>query len=285
MSVISTGKDLENRLTDVLTERLTPIFLRRTKEEALAGKLPEKTEIPICLAMDSAAGRLYRDIAYAAKQSGERGQMLATIQKLIMLCSHPRLITGSSGTDFDHISADQLIAESPKLEWTVDILRSIFASGEKVILFTKYKRMQAILRYVLQEKFDIDAEIINGEVIGDRLAVVNRFSNQPGAGAIILSPRAAGVGLTITAANHVIHYTREWNPAVENQATDRAYRIGQTKPVSVYYPILESANFLSADEKLDQLLDAKRDLMKRVVIPVDLAIKEEDFLDIFSSIH
>ena len=128
-------------------------------------------------------------------------------------------------------------------------------------------------------------EIINGEVTGNRLSVIKRFSNQPGAGAIILSPKAAGVGLTITAANHVIHYTREWNPAVENQATDRAYRIGQEKPVSVYYPILGSEAFLSADEKLDLLLDSKRDLMKRVIIPADLSIKIEDFADIFSDLE
>ena len=87
--------------------------------------------------------------------------------------------------------------------------------------------------------------------------------------------------MTITAANHVVHYTREWNPAVENQATDRAYRIGQNRPVSVYYPILTSDAFLSADDKLDQLLDFKRDLMKRVIIPADLSIKAEDFADVF----
>ena len=113
---------------------------------------------------------------------------------------------------------------------------------------------------------------------------MKRCSDQPGAGAIILSPKAAGVGLTITAANHVIHYTREWNPAVENQATDRAYRIGQKRPVSVYYPVLASDSFLSADERLDQLLDSKRDLMKRVIIPADLSIKIDDFGDILSGV-
>lgn len=138
---------------------------------------------------------------------------------------------------------------------------------------------------MIWEKFGINADIINGEVTGNRLAVIDRFKNQVGAGALILSPKAAGVGLTITAANHVIHYTREWNPAVENQATDRAYCIGQMKPVSVYYPILANDAFLSADEKLDQLLDSKRNLMKRVIIPADLSIKIEDFGDVFSDIN
>ena len=196
-----------------------------------------------------------------------------------MLCSHPRLITGVG----DILPpTPNLIRESPKLQWTVEILREIFGKGEKVILFTKFKRMQSILRRVILDEFGINAEIINGEVTGNRLDVVNRFSNISGAGALILSPRAAGVGLTITAANHVIHYTREWNPAVENQATDRVYRIGQEKPVSVYYPILTADDFLCADEKLDQLLSSKRELMRRVIIPANLTISLEEFGDVLS---
>lgn len=279
---IASGQDYNGALTDSLIDKLSPIFLRRTKDVVLAGKLPQKSDIPVHLSMDTATDKLYREIVAAAKEAEEPGMMLAVIQQLIMLCSHPRLITGSG--EYVTASADQLIKESPKLAWTVDKLSEIFAAGEKVILFTKYKKMQSMLRSVLWEKFGINAEIINGEVTGNRLSVIRRFSDQPGAGAIILSPKAAGVGLTITAANHVIHYTREWNPAVENQATDRAYRIGQRKPVSVYYPILGSEAFLSADEKLDQLLDSKRELMKRVIIPADLSIKIDDFADIFGDL-
>lgn len=140
--------------------------------------------------------------------------------------------------------------------------------------------MQAILWLVILKKFGINAKIINGELIGNRLEIINQFSSQPGAGAIILSPRAAGVGLIITAANHVIHYSREWNPAVENQATDRAYRIGQTKPVHVYYPVLRTESFVTADERLDELLREKRELMKNVIIPVDMSIKVSEFENI-----
>ena len=97
---------------------------------------------------------------------------------------------------------------------------------------------------------------------------------------LILSPRAAGVGLNIVAANNVIHYTREWNPAIENQATDRVYRIGQEKDVNVFYPIIKSSDFTTSEERLDTLLQEKRTLMKSVIVPSDLQIKAEDFQDI-----
>ena len=221
---------------------------------------------------------LYRQVIEDTLGSKEKGMLLSGIQKMLMICSHPRLVIGNEAS----CSADQLISESEKLQWTVEKVREIFAKDEKVIIFTKYKKMQMIIRYVLLEKFGIDAKIINGDVSGSRLEVVNDFSNRPGKGAIILSPKAAGVGLTITAANHVIHYTREWNPAVENQATDRAYRIGQKKPVTVYYPVVCANGFVTAEERLDELLKSKRDLMRSVVIPSDLNIKTEDFSDLLA---
>lgn len=110
--------------------------------------------------------------------------------------------------------------------------------------------------------------------------MIREFSQTPGFDVMILSPRAAGVGLNIVAANHVIHYSREWNPAVENQATDRAYRIGQTKPVYVYYPIMEGEQFETVEERLDVLLRDKRELMKSVIIPTDLEIQAEAFYDL-----
>ena len=261
-----------------LVQKLSPIFLRRTKE-ILADNLPGKSEETVKLSIDPASERLYWDLIHEQESSDQNGMILATIQKLLMLCSHPRLVTGENSASWNSKS---LIQESPKLKWTVEKLREIFNKGEKVIIFTKYKRMQAILSFVIFEEFGIDSKIINGEVTGNRLGIIEEFSRRPGADVIILSPKAAGVGLTITAANHVIHYTREWNPAVENQATDRAYRIGQTKPVTVYYPVICSDSFITAEQKLDELLSSKRELMKNVIIPADLNIKLEDFNDVFS---
>ena len=201
--------------------------------------------------------------------------VLATIQKLLMVCSHPRLALHNLGG----VPTKSLIEESPKLSWTIEKLKEVQKAGEKAIIFTGYKSMQSTLRQVIMEIFNVDAKIINGEVTGSRLEIIRQFSATNGFGVIILSPRAAGVGLNIVAENHVIHYTREWNPAIENQATDRAYRIGQERPVNVYYPVMTSGAFLSAEEKLANLLAEKRELMKSVVIPSNLEITIDDFKD------
>jgi SNF2 family DNA or RNA helicase len=102
----------------------------------------------------------------------------------------------------------------------------------------------------------------------ERFERVRRFEAEPGFGALVLAPRAAGLGLTITAANHVIHYMREWNPAVEQQATDRAYRIGQTRPVSVHTLTATSAAGRNVEEVLHDLLSEKRRLMADFVVPL-----------------
>ena len=119
--------------------------------------------------------------------------------------------------------------------------------------------------------------IINGEVAGPRRQdVVKRFNAALGFGVMILSPEAAGVGLNITGANHVIHYTRLWNPAKEDQATDRVYRIGQEKPVTVYYPIVVAAEGPTVEEHLDDLLREKQVLARDVVWPRESLSVQKD---------
>src|SRR5690606_22193947 len=126
---------------------------------------------------------------------------------------------------------------------------------------------------VVAAHFDLPAEpdIINGETPGDRrLHIVDRFQSLPrGFALLVLSPKAAGVGLTITAANHVIHLSRWWNPAVEAQCNDRVYRIGQEKPVTVHLPLAVHPTFdeASFDLKLDQLLTRKRALSRDMLMP------------------
>lgn len=270
---ISTNSEDKEYLVDKLITQLSPIFIRRTKEDVLSDALPKKEEFVVAIEIDRASESFYRMII--SDIGSEKQMVLATITKLLMLCSHPKLVAGGDILE----NADELIQTSPKLSWTVEKLDEIFREDEKVIIFTKYTKMQAILRRVIYEKFGIDAKIINGDVTGNRAGMVDDFSRIKGAGALILSPRAAGVGLTITAANHVIHYTREWNPAVENQATDRAYRIGQKKPVTVYYPIIRTNNFTTVEERLDELLTSKRELMKSVIVPASLEIKIDEFMD------
>ncbi|MGB3367266.1 MAG: C-terminal helicase domain-containing protein, partial [Acidaminobacteraceae bacterium] len=161
---------------------------------------------------------------------------------------------------------DKLISESPKLQETLNIIDSIKLKGEKVIIFTKLRNMQSILRRVIYYKYKIDPIVINGQTKENRNVLISNFSNIDGFNIIVLSPKAAGVGLNITAANHVIHYTRDWNPAVEKQATDRTFRIGQKKDVKVYYPIVGKEAFETVEEKLDKLLEKKKALIDQVVV-------------------
>jgi hypothetical protein len=122
------------------------------------------------------------------------------------------------------------------------------------------------LQRAIGERFGSVPDVINGDTSADsanannRQRRIKRFQDKPGFGVIVLSPLAVGFGVNIQAANHVVHFTRTWNPAKEDQATDRAYRIGQTKDVHVYYPVVVAHDFLTFDAKLDKLLDWKRGL-------------------------
>lgn len=157
-----------------------------------------------------------------------------------MLCNHPRLVNKE---DYSQTGVSQVEEESPKLKWTVQCLLDIQQKTESAVVFTKYLNIHSILRRVTFEEFGVNAKIINGVVKENKLEIIKNFSQVKGFNVLILSPKAAGVGLNIVVANHVIHYTREWNPAIENQATNRVYRIGQEKPVTVYYPIMKLDEF------------------------------------------
>jgi len=142
----------------------------------------------------------------------------------------------------------------------------IQSRGEKVIVFCEFKDLQRTIQRAIVERLGVVADIINGDTSaggarGDiRQKRIGLFQQKPGFGVILLSPLAVGFGVNIQAANHVIHFTRTWNPAREDQATDRSYRIGQTRDVFVYYPVVVAENFVTFDEKLDQLLESKRKL-------------------------
>lgn len=119
---------------------------------------------------------------------------------------------------------------------------------------TEWTRPQITIRY---------ADVSDLKRYSER--VIDAFQGQPGFGVLILSPKAVGFGVNIQAANHVIHYTRSWNPALENQATDRAYRIGQKKPVYVYYPVVQGEGFVSFDERLHELIEFKKRLQTNML--------------------
>jgi hypothetical protein len=167
---------------------------------------------------------------------------------------------------------------SARLLLAFDKLDQIAARGEKVIIFIHNRRMQTVLSRLIEQRFGCTKpEYIRGDTVpGQRQQIVNRFSNLPDFAALILSPRAAGVGLNIVAANHVIHLDRWWNPAVEDQCTDRAYRIGATKEVFVHtvgavHPLLKDNSY---DVVLDGLLRKRRDTFRCIFTAPEITVTD-----------
>ncbi|RNJ61804.1 MAG: ATP-dependent helicase [Porphyrobacter sp. IPPAS B-1204] len=273
-------EDLQRRLVE-RGDELPPFMLRRMKDEILTG-LPEKTARRYAVEMPPAQAQAYDLVlarARALRESGEPGAMLKVLHMLRGTSLHPLAPRGV--TD---ISA--YVAQSARLTKTFEILAEIKERGEKVLLFCEDLEMQAFLAMAIQEHFDLPHRpmCISGKVAGHkRQEMVNAFQTSPSPfDVLILSPKAGGVGLTITAANNVIHLSRWWNPAVEDQATDRAYRIGQTRPVTIHIPMAihpdEAIGPSSFDQRLDALMERKRSLSRGLLMPPESERDVEDLL-------
>ena len=171
--------------------------------------------------------------------------------------------------------------------WLVQKLKALAADTavvHKVIVFCEFRELQLLLQRVVAAFFGFAPSIVNGDTTADprvsdnRQQLIDAFQMQPGFGVIILSPLAVGFGVNIQAANHVVHFTRTWNPAKEDQATARAHRIGQTRTVTVYHPGVVSDKFPSFDERLDALLARKRALAADMLNGCS-DLRAEDFAD------
>ena len=253
-----------------LRQRIDPQILRRTKLE-VAKDLPKKTVVDDCrrLAMSATQRQLYARAIEDFKKRGDPGahtpfkNHLGLLHYLRLVCTDPRR---HGLTVFKPEPLAHYRQTAPKLDWLLTQLRRIEQQGEKAIIFCEFRNIQRLLQHYIAEMFGFEADIINGDTAASASSATSRqkrikaFQEKPGFGAIILSPVAVGFGVNIQAANHVIHYTRTWNPAKEDQASDRAWRIGQTKEVFVYYPVVSADDFTTFDVKLDQLLEQKRSL-------------------------
>jgi hypothetical protein len=174
------------------------------------------------------------------------------------VCAEPYCIPGRRfAVDKDGHTAH--LNNSAKLAAVIDQLRVIQKAREKAILFTELREVQSCLAVFMRELFGLKPFIINGDS-ENRQTYIDKFSASEGFDVIILSTLAAGAGLNVTAANHVFHFTRAWNPAKENQATDRAYRIGQERDVFVYCPTVVNSDYATFDLRLDQMLREKAEL-------------------------
>lgn len=265
--------------TEIAGRRVPPYALRRLKED-VAKDLPPKHEGPMIRAyMPPLQAQRYADVS-AATQAGQI-KILRALHDFRSISLHPadpETVVGGL------MRGDEYIKMSARLSQAFDKLDDIASKNEKVIIFVNSRRMQSVLSRLIEQKFGCPKpEFIRGDTIpGQRQEIVNRFSNLAGFAALILSPRAAGVGLNIVAANHVIHLDRWWNPAVEDQCTDRAYRIGATKDVYVHtvgavHPLLAENSY---DVVLDNLLRSRREVSKRIFTSSEVTVA--DFVSVFT---
>jgi hypothetical protein len=267
---IEAETDEEKARVAELRELIEPQKLRRTKAE-VAKDLPRKIEVPECkkLPLSDRQRAHYADAIGLFRRGSDGGapsglqSHLGLLQYLRRLCSDPRPPGSlSGGTD----SVGEIVRHSPKMAWLLNKLGEIRSMGEKAIVFCEFRDLQRTLQRAIHEHFSYIPDVINGDTsaaaanANNRQKRIRKFQEAPGFGVIILSPLAVGFGVNIQAANHVVHFTRTWNPAKEDQATDRAYRIGQTKDVFVYYPVVVAEDFTTFDQKLDALLEWKRGL-------------------------
>jgi SNF2 domain-containing protein/helicase-like protein/restriction endonuclease len=245
-------------------------ILRRMKHE-VAKDLPEKRSEVACRSLHLSAYQrgLYSQAVTQFSKRMEADSVtpfknaLGLLQYLRLICTDPRPY-GLTGFRAESLSSYR--TKAPKMDWLLSTLKSIRTRNEKALVFCEFKDMQLLIRHYIQADLAFSADIINGDTSASsesdqsRQKRIRHFQERPGFGVIILSPLAVGFGLNIQAANHVIHYTRTWNPAKEDQATDRAFRIGQEKDVYVYCPMVRADDFKTFDVRLDELLEYKRGL-------------------------
>lgn len=259
----ATLRDLKTRLERPLGGR--PALLRRRLRSAHLPDLPRQIDWPKEAPMPPPQRARYEQAVAAARQGPSRpGEMLKVLELLRAISLHP----GEDGAARD----EDFIAASARMQLAFSVLDEVARRGERALIFLRDRAMQGRLAGIVQRRYRLAAPpmIISGDVGGPaRQARVNRFQVAPdGFDAMILSPQAGGVGLTLTRANHVIHLTRWWNPAVEDQCTGRALRIGQTRDVHVHVPLaVLPGDRRSFDQNLDALLARKRRLMHDTLAP------------------
>ena len=241
-----------------LGKRIRPFMLRRTKS-AVAKDLPEKIETQEWCELTAEQRQLYGEMQEQAQsltallKSGEKvdyaTSILPVLTYLLQVCDHPAIINHRN---------DPLAGRSEKYDWVIENIEEILAGGEQVVVFSRFLGMLSLLERAMQER-SIPYIRIDGST-NNRQPLIDLFNNHQ-AQVALCSLMAAGHGINLTAANHVIHADRWWNPAVEDQATDRVHRIGQDRTVYVHRAIVGG----TLEERLDKLLRRKRDMAGRII--------------------
>ena len=244
-----------------LKSMVAPFMLRRVKtDKSIIADLPEKLETIDYAALSKKQVVLYRKTVAEMEERimnsegmERRGIVLATIIKLKQICNHP-----------DQFLGQQTYSEedSGKFAMLRSICETIYEKRERVLVFTQFREITDYLAQFLREIFHADGYVLHGGTpVASRGKIVEAFQGDEYVPFVVLSVKAGGTGLNLTKANHVIHFDRWWNPAVENQATDRAFRIGQTKNVMVHKLVCQK----TIEEKIDMIIESKKELAENVI--------------------
>jgi len=248
-----------------LRRLVSPYILRRLKSDrSVAGDLPDKTEVTAWCRLTPAQAARYAEVVEALRERlaaqddegiARRGAVLGALTRLKQVCNHPA--QGEGNGVFDP-------AASGKFERLRELAEEMAGRGEKVLVFTQFQEMTEPLADFLAGVFGAPGLVLHGATpVRARTKRVERFQSDPRVPFFVLSLKAGGTGLNLTAAQHVIHFDRWWNPAVENQATDRAYRIGQRRNVLVHRFVCKG----TLEERIDAMLADKRSLSDAVLAP------------------
>ncbi|WHH60605.1 DEAD/DEAH box helicase [Petroclostridium sp. X23] len=244
-----------------LKQVMAPFVLRRLKtDKSIIADLPEKIEMKTYCTLSKKQAVLYSSMVDELQRKLEvseglerKGLVLAALMKFKQICNHPDQYLGQD------IYADN---ESGKYERLRELCETIYEKRERVLVFTQFKEITVPLAAFLKTVFQHEGLVLHGETpVTKRKDIVTRFQGHEYIPFMVLSIKAGGVGLNLTAANHVIHFDRWWNPAVENQATDRAFRIGQNKNVIVHKFVTKG----TVEEKIDMMIEEKTRMTKEIM--------------------
>lgn len=238
-----------------------PFMLRRLKtDKTIISDLPEKMEMKVFCPLTKEQTSLYASVLNDTERSlllaegiQRKGIILSTLSKLKQVCNHPAHFLGDKS---------RIANRSGKLTRLTEMLEEVLSVGDRALIFSQFAVMGGILQQHLQEKFGCEVLFLHGGVPKKkRDKMVEEFQNEDGPQIFVLSLKAGGTGLNLTSANHVFHFDRWWNPAVERQATDRAFRIGQQRNVQVHKMVCIG----TLEEKIDQIIEHKKAVAEEVV--------------------
>jgi SNF2 family DNA or RNA helicase len=245
-----------------------PFILRRLKiDPTVIQDLPEKQETKVYCTLSEEQATLYQAVvddalgAIEAQEEGgiaRKGMVLSMLMQLKQVCNHPVQYLHQA----EAYNPLEDTKRSGKLKRFHAILEEVLAEGDRMLVFSQFTEMGGLLKQYIQERFGVSALFLHGGVkAGKRAALVDRFQAEDGPPVFVLSLKAGGTGLNLTRANHVFHFDRWWNPAVEDQATDRAFRIGQTRNVLVHKFVCLG----TLEERIDQMIEEKKALAESIV--------------------